>query len=317
LVDKKDMIPEHRQIQIPMNNTKSMNPGQKAPDIPSITQINVRAALAEDVGDGDVTANLIPSGARATAWVTCREPAVICGQPWFDETFRQLHPEISVEWMVKEGERVESDTRICKITGPARAILTGERTALNFLQTLSGTATAAAALAALVAGTHCSVLDTRKTIPGLRLAQKYAALCGGMRNHRIGLFDGILIKENHIMAAGSITAAVNAARVGAHELTVEVEVETLEEAREAITAGADILLLDDFSLEQMSEAVRMNQQLAASLPRDRAMLEASGSVTEETLPGIAATGVDYVSVGAVTKHLRATDFSMRFTLEKM
>ena len=197
-----------------------------------------------------------------------------------------------------------------------RQVLTGERTALNFLQTLSGTATAAAALAALVAGTGCSVLDTRKTIPGLRQAQKYAALCGGMRNHRIGLFDGILIKENHIMAAGSIAAAVKAARDAAHDLTVEVEVETLEEAREAITAGADILLLDDFSLEQMSQAVRLNQELAASLPRDRAMLEASGSVTEETLPGIAATGVDYVSVGAVTKHLRATDFSMRFTLEQ-
>lgn len=299
-----------------MSNRKSMNPGQKAPDIPSIAQFNVRAALAEDVGDGDVTATLIPRGARATAWVTCREPAVICGQPWFDETFRQLDPAISVEWMVKEGDRVEPDTRICKITGPARAVLTGERTALNFLQTLSGTATAAAALAALVAGTGCSVLDTRKTIPGLRQAQKYAALCGGMRNHRIGLFDGILIKENHIMAAGSIAAAVKAARDAAHDLTVEVEVETLEEAREAITAGADILLLDDFSLEQMSQAVRLNQELAASLPRDRAMLEASGSVTEETLPGIAATGVDYVSVGAVTKHLRATDFSMRFTLEQ-
>ena len=310
------MIPEHRQIQIPMSNRKSMNPGQKAPDIPSIAQFNVQIALAEDVGDGDVTAKLIPCGARATAWVTCREPAVICGQPWFDETFRQLDPGISVEWMVTEGDRVEPDTRICKITGPARAVLTGERTALNFLQTLSGTATAAAALAALVAGTGCSVLDTRKTIPGLRQAQKYAALCGGMRNHRIGLFDGILIKENHIMAAGSIAAAVQSAREAAHELTVEVEVETLEEAREAITAGADILLLDDFSLEQMREAVRLNRELAASLPRDRAMLEASGSVTEETLPGIAATGVDYVSVGAVTKHLRAIDFSMRFTLEQ-
>lgn len=294
-----------------------MNPGQKAPDIPSIAQINVRDALAEDVGDGDVTARLIPSGARATAWVTCRERAVICGQPWFDETFRQLDPAISVQWMVTEGDRVEADTRICKIVGPARAILTGERTALNFLQTLSGTATAAAALAALVAGTDCSVLDTRKTIPGLRQAQKYAALCGGMRNHRIGLFDGVLIKENHIMAAGSISAAVKAARETTHDLTVEVEVETLEEAREAITAGADILLLDDFSLEQMRQAVRLNRELAASLPRDRAMLEASGSVTEQTLPEIAGTGVDYVSVGAVTKHLRATDFSMRFTLEQL
>lgn len=299
-----------------MNGRKSMNPGQKAPDIPTIAKFNVQAALAEDVGDGDVTATLIPPGAQATAWVTCREPAVICGQPWFDETFRQLNPDISVEWMVREGDRVAADTRICKIVGPARAILTGERTALNFLQTLSGTATAAAALAALVAGTGCAVLDTRKTIPGLRLAQKYAALCGGMRNHRIGLFDGVLIKENHIMAAGSISAAVKAARVAAHELTVEVEVETLDEAREAITAGADILLLDDFSQEQMKEAVQLNRELAASLPRERAMLEASGSVTEETLPEIARTGVDYVSVGAVTKHLRATDFSMRFTMEQ-
>ena len=297
-----------------MSNRKSMNPGQAAPDIPSVAEANVRIALAEDVGDGDVTAGLVPADARATAWVTCREQAVICGQPWFDETFRQLDPGIEVVWLVHEGQHVEPDTRVCKISGPARAILTGERTALNFLQTLSGTATAAAALAALVTGTGCSVLDTRKTIPGLRQAQKYAARCGGMRNHRNGLFDGVLIKENHIMAAGSITAAVEAARRTTHDLTVEVEVESLEEAREAITAGADILLLDDFSLGQMVEAVQLNRQLAADLPRERAMLEASGSVTAESLREIAATGVDFVSVGAVTKHLRATDFSMRFSL---
>lgn len=308
------MIPEFERFQIPMSNRKSMNPAQAAPDIPSVTEANVRSALAEDVGDGDVTASLVPANSRATAWVTCKEHAVICGQPWFDETFRQLDPAIKVAWLVHEGQQVEPDTRVCKISGPARPILTGERTALNFLQTLSGTATAAAALAKLVKGTGCSVLDTRKTIPGLRQAQKYAARCGGMRNHRNGLFDGVLIKENHIMAAGSITAAVKEARRTTHDLTVEVEVESLAEAREAITAGADILLLDDFSLEQMVEAVQLNRQLAADLPRERAMLEASGSVTGESLRKIADTGVDFVSVGAVTKHLRATDFSMRFSL---
>jgi nicotinate-nucleotide pyrophosphorylase (carboxylating) len=299
-----------------MNNRKSMNPGQATPDIRSIARKNVEAALAEDVGSGDVTASLIPARARATAWVTCREPAVICGQDWFNETFAQLDAGIKVEWMVREGQKVQADTRVCRLTGSARAILTGERTALNFLQTLSGTATAASSLAQLVAGTGCSVLDTRKTIPGLRLAQKYAARCGGMRNHRIGLFDGILIKENHIISAGGIGEAVAAARQAGQGLTVEVEVETLDEARQAITAGADILLLDDFNLQQMVEAVQLNRQLARELPRDRAMLEASGSVTADTLPQIAATGVDYVSMGAVTKHLRATDFSMRFALDQ-
>lgn len=287
-----------------MSNTKSMNPGQKAPDIPSIAQFNVRAALAEDVGDGDVTAKLIPRGARATAWVTCREPAVICGQPWFDETFRQLDPAISVEWMVKEGDRVEPDTRICKITGPARAVLTGERTALNFLQTLSGTATAAAALAALVAGTGCSVLDTRKTIPGLRQAQKYAALCGGMRNHRIGLFDGILIKENHIMAAGGITAALQQARaIGRDEIFIQVEVETLEQLAEALDAEARMILLDNMDLTQMHQAV--------GLTAGRAELEASGNVSLETVRAIAETGVDRISVGSLTKNVRAIDLSLR------
>lgn len=298
-----------------MNPRKSMNPSQASPDIGRIARDNVRVALAEDVGTGDVTAALVPAGARAEAWVTCREQAVICGQPWFNEVFEQLDPAITVQWLVDEGARVEPDSRICKITGPARAILTGERTALNFLQTLSGTATAAAKLAVLVAGTGCSVLDTRKTIPGLRQAQKYAARCGGMQNHRVGLYDGVLIKENHIVSAGSISAAVAAAREATHDLTVEVEVETLAEAREAIEAGADILLLDDFSLEQMREAVALNQELAATLPRERAMLEASGSVNASTLQAIAATGVDYASVGAVTKHLRATDFSMRFSLD--
>jgi nicotinate-nucleotide pyrophosphorylase (carboxylating) len=293
-----------------------MNPGLTAPDIRSVARENVQLALKEDVGTGDVTASLIDSGARATAWVTCREPAVICGQDWFNETFYQLDPDIRVEWLVGEGQKVSANTRVCKLSGPARQILTGERTALNFLQTLSGTATAAATLAALVEGTGCRVLDTRKTIPGLRQAQKYAARCGGMQNHRIGLFDGVLIKENHIMSAGGIAGAVRAARKAAHDLTVEVEVETLDEARQAILAGADILLLDDFSIEEMVEAVQLNKRLADEIPRERAMLEASGSVTEETLPRIAATGVDYVSVGAVTKHLRATDFSMRFSLDK-
>lgn len=290
--------------------TRAGDPGPAA--TPACVEADVRRALAEDIGDGDVTANLIPDHARARAWVTCREHALICGQAWFEEVFRQLDPAVAVRWLAPEGAPVTPGTRVCQLEGSARSILTGERTALNFLQTLSGTASAARRLADLVSGTACQVLDTRKTIPGLRLAQKYATRCGGMRNHRLGLYDGVLIKENHIVSAGSIASAVQAARADGHGLPVEVEVENLDEVRQAISAGADILLLDNFDPAQMVQAVKLNRELAASLDRTPALLEASGNISEQTLPGIAATGVDFVSIGAVTKHLRATDYSMRF-----
>ena len=267
----------------------------------------VAQALAEDVGSGDVTAALIPAGRQASATVIVREAAVIAGQAWFDETFAQLAPDIEIEWQVKECERVEADTLLCTLTGPAREILTGERTALNFLQTLSATATHARRLADIVAGTHARVLDTRKTIPGLRLAQKYAVACGGGKNHRVGLYDAILIKENHIMAAGSITAAVETARRLYPELTLEVETENLEEFDEALAAGADIIMLDNYALADMCEAVKRNQ--------GRAKLEASGGVTDETLRAIAETGVDYISVGSLTKDIKAIDLSMRFKMD--
>ncbi|MDX5332546.1 MAG: carboxylating nicotinate-nucleotide diphosphorylase [Gammaproteobacteria bacterium] len=266
----------------------------------------VARALAEDVGSGDVTAALIPAGTLAHAHVITREAAVICGQPWFNETFAQLAEDVQVEWQVRECEAVAADTRLCTLTGPARAILTGERSALNFLQTLSATATRTRELVEIVAGTQAQILDTRKTIPGLRQAQKYAVNCGGGRNHRFGLYDAILIKENHIMAAGSITAAIAAARALHPALTLEVETENLAEFDEALAAGPDIIMLDDYSLEDMREAVRRCQ--------GKVKLEASGGVTRERLRAIAETGVDYISVGAITKDVKAIDLSMRFTV---
>jgi nicotinate-nucleotide pyrophosphorylase (carboxylating) len=268
----------------------------------------VARALAEDVGTGDLTAALVPAGRIGRATVIAREPAVVCGQPWFDEVFRQVDPLVHVTWDVTEGSAVGPDQRLCRLEGPARSLLTGERTALNFLQTLSGTATVARHYAEVLAGLPCRVLDTRKTIPGLRRAQKYAVRCGGGSNHRMGLYDGILVKENHILAAGSIAAAVTAARTQGATVPVEVEVETLEELRQALDAGADMALLDEFSLDDMRAAVAMNR----SHPRGSIKLEASGSVTRETLRAIAETGVDFVSVGSLTKHLRAVDLSMRF-----
>jgi nicotinate-nucleotide pyrophosphorylase (carboxylating) len=240
--------------------------------------------------------------------VITRESAVICGQPWVDAVFRQLDPSVRVEWEVAEGADVAPDQRLCRLAGPARSLLTGERTALNFLQTLSGTATTTRRYVELLAGLPCRILDTRKTIPGLRRAQKYAVRCAGGSNHRMGLYDGILVKENHIMAAGSIAAAVDAARAAGSKVPVEVEVETLDELRQALDAGADMALLDEFSLEDMCSAVAMNR----SHPRGPMKLEASGSVTFETLRAIAETGVDFVSVGSLTKHVRAVDLSMRF-----
>lgn len=266
----------------------------------------VARALAEDVGSGDVTAALVPAGTTARAHVITREPAVICGQPWFNETFAQLAESVEIDWQVRECEAVAADTRLCSLSGPARAILTGERTALNFLQTLSATATRTRELVEIVAGTQAQILDTRKTIPGLRQAQKYAVNCGGGRNHRFGLYDAILIKENHIMAAGSITAAIAAARALHPALTLEVETENLAEFDEALAAGPDIIMLDDYTLEDMREAVRRCQ--------GKAKLEASGGVTKDRLRAIAETGVDYISVGAITKDVKAIDLSMRFTV---
>ncbi len=264
----------------------------------------VAAALAEDVGGGDLTAALIPETAESEATVISRERAVLCGTAWFDAVFRQLDPRVAVDWRAADGDRVEPDQLLCALRGPARGLLTGERTALNFLQALSGTATLARQFADTVAGTGATVLDTRKTIPGLRLAQKYAVRCGGCQNHRIGLFDAVLIKENHIMAAGSITQAIQTARRLHPSVKVEVEVENLAQLQEALSAAPDIVMLDNFDLETMAEAVRLTAK--------RVKLEASGNVNFTTVRRIAETGVDYISIGGLTKDLRAVDLSMRF-----
>ncbi len=263
----------------------------------------VRRALAEDVGEGDITAQLLPAEQQAHGWVICRETAVLCGTAWFDEAFRQLDPQVQVTWEAQDGASIAPDQRLCRLHGPARALLTGERCALNFLQTLSGTATGVREYVKLVAGTGVTLLDTRKTLPGLRLAQKYAVLCGGGQNHRLGLYDAFLIKENHIAAAGSITAAVRAARALAPGKSVEVEVETLAELDEALAVGVESVLLDNFDLAGLQAAVARTQ--------GRAKLEASGGITRDTLRRVAETGVDYISIGALTKDVRAVDLSMR------
>jgi nicotinate-nucleotide pyrophosphorylase (carboxylating) len=268
----------------------------------------VARALEEDLGTGDLTAALVPQDRFARATVITREPAVLCGRPWFDEVFRQLEPRVRVEWRADEGAAVEAGQLLGRLEGPARALLTGERAALNFLQTLSGTATTVRRWVEAVRGTRCRVLDTRKTLPGLRTAQKYAVRCAGGSNHRMGLYDGILIKENHIVAAGSIGAAVAAARRQAAAVPVEVEVETLDELRQTLDARADMALLDEFSLADLRAAVALNLAHASGPIK----LEASGNVTLDTLRPIAETGVDFVSIGALTKHLRAIDLSMRF-----
>ena len=269
----------------------------------------VAAALAEDLGPGDLTAQLVPATARGRARVITREAGVLCGSAWVDAVFAALDPGVRVAWHAADGDAVAPGQLLLVAEGPARALLTGERTALNFLQTLSGTATAARRYAAAIAGTGCRILDTRKTLPGLRLAQKYAVRCGGGRNHRLGLYDGILIKENHIAAAGSIAAAVGAARRLGAAVPVEVEVETLAELDEAFAAGADLALLDEFSLEDLRTAVARNRARTRPLG-----LEASGGIDLETIGAIAATGVDFVSVGAITKHVRALDLSLRLEL---
>ena len=262
-------------------------------------------ALAEDVGPGDLTACLIPGTSRSTAVVVCREEAVICGIPWFDEVYRELAGEgVLVRWRVEDGERVAAGTEVCRLQGETRALLTGERTALNYLQTLSGTATLARRFADAVAGTGVRILDTRKTIPGLRLQQKYAVACGGCHNHRIGLYDAILIKENHIAAAGSVTAALERAKAASPGVETEVEVENMAQLHEALAAGARRVLLDNFSTEALKQAV--------TAAKGRARLEASGGVEFSTLRELARTGVDDISVGALTKNVRAVDLSMRF-----
>ncbi|HEU4778740.1 MAG TPA: carboxylating nicotinate-nucleotide diphosphorylase [Steroidobacteraceae bacterium] len=266
----------------------------------------VAAALAEDLGAGDVTAALVPASQQVRAQIVAREPAVLCGTDWADATFKQLDPGIRLEWLTKDGGRLTTDKPLLKLSGPARPILTGERTALNFLQTLSATATAASRYVEAIAGTGCTILDTRKTLPGLRLAQKYAARCGGAQNHRLGLYDMVLIKENHIIATGSIGGAVATARRTAPGIPVEVEVETLAEFDQALAAGADIIMLDELSLDDMREAVKRKHAHGA-----KAKLEASGSVTLATVREIALTGVDYISIGGITKHVQAVDFSMR------
>ncbi len=268
----------------------------------------VAAALREDVGGGDVTAALVPPDEHVRAQVSTREDAVLCGTAWFDAVFRALDRDIAVIWSAADGERIAQGAVLCRIEGRARPMLTGERTALNFLQTLSGTATAARRYVDAVAGTGCTILDTRKTVPGLRLAQKYAVRCGGAQNHRLGLHDMVLIKENHVAAAGSIAAAIEDARRLSPGVPVEVEVETLAELDAALAAKPDVIMLDEFSPDDMRTAVARNRALGRP-----AKLEASGSVTLDTIRGIAATGVDCISVGAITKHLRALDLSMRIT----
>jgi nicotinate-nucleotide pyrophosphorylase (carboxylating) len=275
------------------------------PSMPDPYTIDISAYLKEDVGTGDITAAIIPESVQAEAVVITRETMVLCGQAWFDAVFNHLNADVSILWQVQEGDTVSAGTTLCKLSGSARALLTGERTALNLLQTLSATATVAKQYADAVAGTGCKVLDTRKTIPGLRNAQKYAVKCGGCYNHRIGLYDGVLIKENHIIAAGSIAQAVTIARQQS-SVPVEVEVESLLEFQEATTAQPDRIMLDNFSLDDMRRAVAMNHNTIE--------LEASGNITLENIRTIAGTGVDYISIGALTKHIKAIDLSMRINL---
>lgn len=278
-----------------------------SPELRADIDANVRAALAEDIGSGDITAQLIPADRGAHARVITREPGCFCGRPWVEAVFAALDPGVQIVWKVEDGDALEAGQTLFEVTGNARVLLTGERTALNFVQTLSGTATVSAHYARAVADTPVTLLDTRKTLPGLRLAQKYAVRCGGCANHRIGLYDAFLIKENHIAACGGIPEAVAKAREIAPTRPVEVEVETLKQLEQALEAGADIVMLDNFAEPELREAVGINA--------GRAKLEASGNVTDKTLPALAATGVDYISIGALTKHCRALDLSMRLSIE--
>ena len=284
----------------------------KIDSLTATTRVNqVKNALSEDIGAGDLTAALIPADKQMSGRVIARENGVLAGSEWFNEVFRQLDPAVTITWLATDGDLLSANQPLCTLKGPARALLTGERTALNFIQLLSAVATRTASYVDAVSSSNCKILDTRKTIPGLRLAQKYAVLCGGGKNHRIGLFDAVLIKENHIASAGSIAAAVSLARKQAREnatspnqqLMVEVEVESLNELAQAIAAGADRILLDNFSLTDLKTAVKTNA--------GRSELEASGGITLETIGPIADTGVDFISVGELTKTIDALDLSMR------
>jgi nicotinate-nucleotide pyrophosphorylase (carboxylating) len=270
-----------------------------------LKNIDIKSFLEEDIGSGDITAGIIPETTYAHAEVLTREDIIISGQAWFDAVFKYLDDNVAIDWLVAEGEAVKKDTVLCKVSGLARALLTGERTALNLLQLLSATATVARQYAEAVAGTGCKVLDTRKTIPGLREAQKYAVACGGCHNHRIGLYDGVLIKENHIMAAGSITKAIQMARK-LSSVCVEVEVESMSELLEALAAKSDRIMLDNFSLADLCAAVKLTAGAVE--------LEASGNIDLDNIHSIAQTGVDYISIGALTKHVKAVDLSMRIKL---
>jgi len=275
---------------------------RSAPALPPDIASTVRRALSEDVGPGDLTAELLPADLRSTARVLCREPAVLCGTAWFDAVFHQLDAGVEIKWHGRDGDEIGADAVVCRLAGVTRTLLTGERTALNFLQLLSGTATTTRSMAALLDGTNAQLLDTRKTIPGLRTAQKYAVACGGGANHRMGLYDAVLIKENHIRAAGGVTAAVRlAAKRGR---PVEVEVTSLREFDEAFAAGARHMLLDNFDLGGVRAIVAHNA--------GRARLEISGGVTADSVRDLAQTGVDFISMGALTKHVRAIDFSLQF-----
>lgn len=269
---------------------------------------DVARALLEDIGGGDITGQLIPESASATATILAREAMTMAGQPWVDEVCQQVDTRIELDWRAKDGDEIAADGHICTLRGPARSILAAERTALNFLQLLSATATTTAEYVRAVASTNCRILDTRKTIPGLRLAQKYAVQCGGGKNHRIGLYDAILIKENHIASSGGISAAVDAARSLHAGMSVEVEVESIDELRQALAARAERLLLDNFSTELLEEAVAINRTDG----NPPAELEASGGISIADIAAVAATGVDYISIGALTKNVRAIDLSMRF-----
>jgi nicotinate-nucleotide pyrophosphorylase (carboxylating) len=267
----------------------------------------VNAALDEDIGTGDVTAASFNNKETASAKVICREDAVLCGQQWFELTFYKLDPGIAIEWKLNDGDQLEKDATVCTLSGSAQAILTGERTALNFLQTLSGTATKTKIYVDRIAGTNAQILDTRKTLPGMRYAQKYAVRCGGGKNHRMGLYDAILIKENHIATAGSISKAINEAKQQYPSIKLEIEVENTGQLKEALKTQTDVILLDNFSLSELENAV--------SITNGKKKLEASGNMTLENIREVAKTGVDYISIGAITKHLQAVDFSMRFKAE--
>jgi nicotinate-nucleotide pyrophosphorylase (carboxylating) len=280
------------------------DPHTPVPPPYALIEEDVRRALAEDVGNGDLTAHLVPD-VPEQAELLCRENAVLCGSDWFNEVFRQLDARVRIVWLKQDGERIPPNSVVCRLEGPARALLTGERTAINFLQTLSGTATLTAQFVERIRGTRARILDTRKTIPGLRRAQKYAVTCGGGHNHRMGLYDAVLIKENHIAAAGSVRAALQQAQAAvAANVPVEIEVENLAQLREAWAAGATRVLLDNFSLDALRQAVQDSA--------GQGILEASGGITLENIQAVAETGVDFISIGGLTKHLRAIDLSLRF-----